>query len=193
MKKVNLLLIAALLLIALSGCQAKAPVNQTAKNGNGTPALNVIQNSAPTSAVTATATPATYDFFPEMDEVAAARDSDVIEIKEKMFVAQSNDVYINTEDYLGKTIKYEGIFYEYTSEGTGVTYYSVFRYGPGCCGSDGSCGFEVIWDNEYPQPDDWVEVVGVLEEYDEGGFTYLRLALSSLTVLETRGAEYVTQ
>ncbi len=44
-----------------------------------------------------------------------------------------------------------------------------------------------------PEPDDWVEAVGVLEEYDENGYKYLRLALSSLTVLKTRGAEYVSQ
>jgi uncharacterized membrane protein YcgQ (UPF0703/DUF1980 family) len=117
----------------------------------------------------------------------------VIEIKEKMFVAQTNDVYYNAEDYLGKTIKYEGIFDQYTWEENGVTYCSVFRYGPGCCGTDANAGFEVIWDNAYPEPNDWVEAVGVLEEYDEDGYTYLRLALTSLTVLDTRGEEYVTQ
>jgi uncharacterized membrane protein YcgQ (UPF0703/DUF1980 family) len=117
----------------------------------------------------------------------------VIEIKEKLFVAQTNEIYVNSPDYLGKTIKYEGIFNVFTWEENGVTYYTAFRYGPGCCGTDGNCGFEVIWDNAYPETGDWVEVIGVLEEYDEDGETYLRLALTSLTVLDTRGAEYVTQ
>lgn len=117
---------------------------------------------------------------------------DVVEIKEKMFIAQTNDIYYNTEDYLGKTIKYEGIFDVYEVPDTDEKYYSVIRYGPGCCGVDANAGFEVIWDNEYPDQNDWVEVIGVLEEYEEDGYKYLRLVLTSLTVLSERGAEYVS-
>lgn len=134
--------------------------------------------------------------IPETKEVETQTDSsDMIEIKEKMFVAQTNDVYFNTADYLGKTFKYEGIFCRYDDVETGKTYYSVIRYGPGCCGVDANAGFEVKWDGdmEYPKQDDWVEAVGVLEEYEENGDSYLRLDLISLKVLETRGAEYVSQ
>jgi hypothetical protein len=120
--------------------------------------------------------------------------STVIEIKEKMFIAQTNDVYLNPEDYLEKGIKLEGLF---KREGyTGKEYCFVIRYGPGCCGNDGNAGFEVAWDGysgEYPNVDDWVEVAGVLRTYDEDGYPYLYIALSSLRVLEKRGAEFVTQ
>ena len=34
-----------------------------------------------------------------------------------------------------------------------MKYDSVIRYGPGCCGVDANCGFEVIWDHEYPDQD----------------------------------------
>ena len=118
---------------------------------------------------------------------------DVIVIKEKMFIAQTNDVYFNTEDYLGKTIQYEGIFDIYEVPDSGEIYYAVIRYGPGCCGVDANAGFEVKWDGEYPNQNDWVEAIGVLEEYEEDGYRYLQLALISLTVLTTRGAEYVSQ
>ena len=118
---------------------------------------------------------------------------DVIVIREKMFIAQTNDVYFNTEDYLGKTIQYEGIFDIYEAPESADKYYSVIRYGPGCCGVDANAGFEVKWDGEYPRQDDWVEVTGVLEEYEEEGYKYLRLALTSLDVLTERGAEYVSQ
>ena len=118
---------------------------------------------------------------------------DVIEIREKLFVAQTNDIYLNSEDYLGKTIKYEGIFDAYHDDETDITYYSVVRYGPGCCGYDSNAGFEVIWDKEYPEISEWVEVIGVLEEYDEFGEKYLRLQISSIRVLETRGQLYVTE
>jgi zinc transport system permease protein len=121
----------------------------------------------------------------------------VVEIKEKMFIAQTNDVYLNPEDYLGKTLRLEGLF---KSERYGEqSYCFVIRYGPGCCGNDGNAGFEVAWDDRdatdkgYPDSDEWVEATGVLQSYEEDGFPYLYLALSSLAVLDTRGAEFVTQ
>jgi len=118
---------------------------------------------------------------------------DLVEIKEKVFIAQTNDIYLNPEEYLGKTIKYQGIYKNLTLEETGETIHYVIRYGPGCCGYDGEAGFEVAWAGGWPQVDDWCEVVGVLEIYEHNGMRYLRVALDSLIVLEERGAEYVTQ
>jgi uncharacterized membrane protein YcgQ (UPF0703/DUF1980 family) len=120
----------------------------------------------------------------------------MVEIREKMFIAQVSDVYNNAEDYLGKTIKLEGIFKE--EQGYDKSYCFVLRYGPGCCGSDGNVGFEVVWDNEqakpYPAVDSWVEAIGVLKSYEEDGFMqYLYLDLASLNVLNSRGAETVMQ
>jgi uncharacterized membrane protein YcgQ (UPF0703/DUF1980 family) len=120
-----------------------------------------------------------------------------LEIKEKMFIAQINDIYLNPEDYIGKTLKLEGIFQvqqAYTINGN--PYYFVIRYGPGCCGSDGNAGFEVMWENGegiYPQENDWVEAVGVLKYYEEDEYPYLCISLSGLKALEKRGAEFVTQ
>jgi len=120
----------------------------------------------------------------------------VVEIKEKMFLAQVNDVYLNPEDYLGKTIKLEGIFKE--EQGHEKSYCFVIRYGPGCCGNDGNAGFEVAWTKEderpYPAVDSWVEATGELKSYEEDGYSrYLYLDLSSLNVLSSRGAEMVLQ
>ncbi|MDR3333835.1 MAG: hypothetical protein LBT13_02950 [Treponema sp.] len=119
-----------------------------------------------------------------------------VEIKEKLFIAQTNDVYLNPETYMGKTIKLEGLFKTQAYLGTDTDYHFVLRYGPGCCGNDGSAGFEVAWatsDQSYPQEDDWVAVVGVLDSYEEDGYPYLYLSLASLKVLEIRGAEFVSQ
>jgi zinc transport system permease protein len=117
----------------------------------------------------------------------------IVEIKEKMFVAQTNDIYYNPEEYLGKIIKYEGIFQSYELPETGENYCIVIRYGPGCCGIDADVGFEVSWDSGYPCNNDWVEVTGVLEEYEESGYKYLRVSLSEMNVLATRGSEVVVQ
>jgi uncharacterized membrane protein YcgQ (UPF0703/DUF1980 family) len=121
----------------------------------------------------------------------------IIEIKEKMFVAQVNDVYLNTEDYLGKTIKLEGIFKK-EQPYEGDPYCFVLRYGPGCCGNDGNVGFEIKWDKSiaqpYPKVESWVESTGVLKYYEEDGYgQYLYLDLISLNVLNKRGLETVVQ
>ncbi|MDR0455596.1 MAG: hypothetical protein LBH20_02800, partial [Treponema sp.] len=53
----------------------------------------------------------------------------VVEIGEKMFIAQVNDIYLNAKDYMGKTIKLEGMFK------CEDPYNFVVRYGfGGCCG-----------------------------------------------------------
>jgi len=121
------------------------------------------------------------------------RSDELVEIKEKMFIAQTNDIYYNKEDYLGKTIKYEGLFNVYDVPEFEENIYSVIRYGPGCCGNDSDAGFEVRWDKEYPNKNDWVEAVGILEQYEYEEMEYLRLALTSLTVLDVRGEETVSQ
>jgi uncharacterized membrane protein YcgQ (UPF0703/DUF1980 family) len=112
-----------------------------------------------------------------------------------MFIAQTNDVYLNAEDYFGKTIKLEGIFK--LEQYDNADYCFVLRYGPGCCGSDGNAGFEVAWNKSanktYPATDDWVEAIGVLKTYKENDYPYLYLDLTSLTVMDKRGREFVMQ
>ena len=122
---------------------------------------------------------------------------DIVEIRERMFIAQLNDIYFNHNDYLGKTIKYEGMFTASTWEEMGQTYYHVYRQSPGCCGADGQAGFEVVWpdgsNESFPNENDWCEVVGTLDNYDEDGYIYLHIILDSLTVKNERGAEFVSQ
>ncbi|MDR2530871.1 MAG: hypothetical protein LBC65_04970 [Oscillospiraceae bacterium] len=176
----------AAILVTLSACSLPAS-NPNARNGNGSLAVGTLGDPIPTAPPTATRAPI-------LDDLTAVDSVDgVIEIREKLFVAQINDIYSTLEDYLGKTLKYEGIFTSYTWDETGETYRSVIRYGPGCCGTDGNAGFEVTWDGAYPSENDWVECVGTLEMYNEGNYSFLRLDLDSLTVLDVRGAEYVTQ
>ncbi len=130
---------------------------------------------------------------------ALAETADVhidVDVREKMFLTQMTELYINIPDYLGKTIALEGMFDVFTDEATGTVYHSVYRKSPGCCGSDGYTGLEVVWDDPaatYPSLNDWVRAVGVLEQYEDGGAPYLRLRLISLDVKTERGLEFVTQ
>jgi uncharacterized membrane protein YcgQ (UPF0703/DUF1980 family) len=137
----------------------------------------------------------TESAYSEKNEKPEAESRPVLEIKEKLFIAQTNDIYLNPEEYMGRQIKLQGIFKTDTYTGGGVPYCFVLRYGPGCCGYDGTAGFEVKWpagfEAGYPKEDDWVEAVGVLDSYDEDGYPYIYLSLKSLNVMDTRGAETV--
>ena len=174
---------AVFLALSMTDCKdtSQQTVHKPVSTGQSTTSSKAAETSIPAASTTETPT-------------TEAAKNEVIEIKDKMFIAQTNEIYINKEDYLGKTIKYEGIFDSSVWEDNGQTYCYVIRYGPGCCpGIDNTAGFEVTWEKAYPQNNDWVEAVGTLEEYGENGETYLRLTLTSLTVLPERGAEYVSQ
>ena len=124
-------------------------------------------------------------------------------IGEKFFMTQIYDIAVNYKDYLGKSIKIEGLFK--CRQWDGKTAYYVYRNTPGCCGNDGEIGYELSWDQDYqggaivsgseqetyPNPNDWVEVRGVLKRYEKSGFPALYLALSELTVKDKRGKEFI--
>ena len=131
--------------------------------------------------------------------VSLAESGDVhidVDVREKMFLTQMTELFINTQDYIGKTVALEGMFDIYTDTASGVTYYAVYRKSPGCCGNDGYTGIEVVWDDPaatYPALNDWVRAVGVLDQYEEDGAPYMRLHLLSLDVKAERGLEFVNQ
>ncbi|GMO59237.1 MAG: hypothetical protein Ta2A_05060 [Treponemataceae bacterium] len=116
----------------------------------------------------------------------------VVEIKDRLFIAQTNDMFLNPDDYFGKTVKVAGIF---KLGGYEDPHYFVIRYGPGCCGYDGTAGFEVKWDSagKYPEQDAWVEALGEFKSYEEDGYPYYYISLSQLDTKQERGLEYVTQ
>jgi uncharacterized membrane protein YcgQ (UPF0703/DUF1980 family) len=118
----------------------------------------------------------------------------VVVIREKLFMGQVYDIYLNANDYVGKTIKLEGVFLVQEAEEQAEPYRMIVRYGPGgCCGVDGLVGFEVAWERpglKYPENNSWVEATGVLKQ-DKSFFPYIELL--SLNVLDKRGAEFVSQ
>ena len=123
--------------------------------------------------------------------VACAKKADV-EIKENLYLTQINDIYRNKEQYLGKTIHLEGLYF--STEAGGQAYQMVRRYGPSCCDLDGAAGFEILWEGERPGQDQWIEVFGTLEQYQkEDGFSYLRLRLTDLKIKKQAGEAYVSK
>jgi len=124
---------------------------------------------------------------------SGAEEENIVEIGERFFVTRINDIlFTNTRDYIGRTIRYEGMFWTVYWEPTGRDHFYVIRYTDGCCGDhDSSIGFELRLNGARSLPDDtWVEVTGVLEEADDG-IQHVRLRVVSLRELDERGLEFV--
>jgi hypothetical protein len=102
----------------------------------------------------------------------------IIDITDFYFDLQIQEILTNRSDFIGRTIRYEGLFF--SSSWHDETFYFVARLLGGCCGV---YGFE-IYLNEIPRVDDetWVEVTGVLEEFyvENFGHRILRLNVTSL-------------
>lgn len=91
-------------------------------------------------------------------------DVDIIEIKDKLFIESTNEIYVNLKEYIGKYIKIEGLMYNYENE-DGKMCHAVIRHTPGCCGNDGIAGLNISYDKEYPKDDTWVCVQGKINEW----------------------------
>jgi len=104
----------------------------------------------------------------------------IIEITEPGFDIQIKEIQINRNDFLGRTIRYEGMFLSAFWEDE--TFYFVARLEGGCCGLH---GFEVYL-NDISRVDDetWVEVTGVLEEFYVEDFSSYILRLNVIALVE---------
>ncbi|ROR23871.1 putative membrane protein [Mobilisporobacter senegalensis] len=129
----------------------------------------------------------------DSDDGEGVDNNEIIEITEKMFLTQINDIYYNFPDYEGRKIKVEGMYDSVESYLDGSTLHMVYRNGPGCCGNDGWGGFYLNYEGEYPAKNDWIQVIGTAQLVEMDGYPLLYLNVSELTVMEERGAEYVEQ
>lgn len=118
----------------------------------------------------------------------SANDGELVVIRENVFLGQVREIYANSEDYLGKTIRVEGMYT--TQMRSGEPYHIVYRE-DGCCG--GMVGFEFTYEKKIPQDNDWIEVIGVLESFEHEGEELFVLRAKSVKVLSERGKEAVTQ
>lgn len=104
----------------------------------------------------------------KIQENRNASENEIIEIKDEYFIGATNDMYYNVDNYVGKTIKMQGLLYAY--DVGGETCYAVVRNSPGCCGNDGLAGLDIKYDGKCPPENTWVEIVGVVdkEEWQDG-------------------------
>jgi len=110
-------------------------------------------------------------------------------IGDKYFITQLNEIYLNTEDYLGKIIEIEGFP---LSNGQ---YNFVARYGPGCCSNDAIAYLEYEYDTDLELIDekDWIKIIGeICKGQDADGTEYIYINALSVEKKDTRGVDTVT-
>ena len=126
----------------------------------------------------------------ESTKVANTGNKIDVEITDNFFIEATNDVYLNLNEYVGKTIRMQGLVYSYETD-TGERLYAVVRNTPGCCGNDGLAGLDIRYNEDYPEENTWVEVVGVVGEDTVYGDKIPAIQVTSIT--ETaEGETFVT-
>lgn len=105
-------------------------------------------------------------------------DVDLTTLSSTMVYSEVYNMMIMPEDYMGKTIKMNGIFSYMTDETTGNVYYAcIIMDATACC----SQGIEFELAGDYTYPDDYPEiggditVTGTFDVYEEDGYKYCTL------------------
>jgi len=113
-------------------------------------------------------------------------DIDLTGLSQTMVEAQYENILANSADYLGKTIRVIGTYFPlYLAQYDTTYHYVIIVFGDECC----QLGFEFIRDGDYVVPDDYpamnalIEVIGVLDRYEERGISYLYLAVKEFILL----------
>jgi uncharacterized membrane protein YcgQ (UPF0703/DUF1980 family) len=126
---------------------------------------------------------------------AGAKDNSksVCYLKDRFFIQQVNDINLNPQDYKDKIIQIEGLFNKYVDENN-VERYVVYRKTAGCCGDDGSSGFEFAYKKEKLnfKPEQWILVEARVAERTAKGGNHVIIYLEATSVVEKpKGKEFV--
>jgi len=129
---------------------------------------------------------------------------EIIKIMENVYVDYINDIYLDSSKYVGKTIELEGIFTKLKNEDNKNHLY-VYRLTDTVEHNhdddnseheneehkkvEAMCGLEFDYDGDLPKENDWIKVVGKLEEQDGN----LVINADSVKIMKNRGMEKVKQ
>jgi len=102
-------------------------------------------------------------------------------LKDRLFVQQVQDIYLNPRNYTDKIVQIEGFFEKYI-DGNKQERYEVFRKTAGCCGDDGRAGFEFVYKEKLKfKMYEWILVEALVKESSENGEDFVYLEAISVT------------
>lgn len=105
-------------------------------------------------------------------------DVDLTTLSSTMVYSEVYNMMVSPDNYIGKTVKMDGMFALYHDEAADKYYFAcIIADATACC----SQGIEFVLTDDYTYPDDYPEeggdicVVGVFDTYQEGDYTYCTL------------------
>ncbi len=124
---------------------------------------------------------------PDTDPISADSaddvDVDLTALSSTMVYSEVYNMMVSPEQYIGKTVKMDGLFAYYHDESTGNYYFAcIIQDATACCAQ----GIEFVLTEDYVYPDDYPEVdeeicvVGVFDTYQDGDYTYCTLRKAKL-------------
>ena len=165
--------------------QGMAEADNNKADDTGQPAENDTQNRQNTeNQETQTPDPSLEpDTDPIPADSADGVDVDLTALSSTMVYSEVYNMMASPEQYIGKTVKMDGLFAYYHDEATGNYYFAcIIQDATACCAQ----GIEFVLTEDYVYPDDYPEVdeeicvVGVFDTYQEGDYTYCTLRKAKL-------------
>ena len=113
-------------------------------------------------------------------------DIDLTVLSTTVLSAELMNIIVNSEDYLGKTIRVRGTYYYLFYEQTGKYYhYVITKEGDECCqeGIEFMLSGEPVFPDDFPLVKTPIEVEGVFSLYEELDRRYYYLAVDDIFLL----------
>lgn len=115
-----------------------------------------------------------------------------ITIQDDTFVTQMEDIFINLDDYIGKTVTFEGFVTPIDEEGSQYGITRFYEQDHGDHSHTLLVGLVCSYDGTWPAQDTWVEVTVTIDKVEsEDGLTPIGI-IQELIVKEERGLDTVT-
>lgn len=188
-KKFAILLVLASMTISINACgsEEKETSNEPKKVVSSPSSVSDVLEektsaSASTSSIPSIPLPEEVDSSVVLSSIDGV-DVDLTSLSKTMVYSQVYNMMFYPENFIGKTIRMEGIYTEYFDQATGKRYLACFIMDATQCCSQG-VEFELTSDysypDDYPTEGDTVVVQGVFDVYEEEGAEYCTLRNSEL-------------
>lgn len=182
MKRITVLLILAVWILAAAGCGSEETESGFASVKTAADEASGSQAEASDSGMEASAGTTKEAENQVLEDV----DYDLTTMSSEMVYAIVYQMMAEPDSYVGKTICMDGLYYASYDEETEQNYFfCIIQDATACCAQ----GLEFVWgdgSHVYPDeyPEDYAEVVvqGIFETYKEDGYLYCRLKDAALEV-----------
>ena len=179
MKRLLCLLLAALTAFGLCACGEKSPAPEEATSSTTAPTEAKPMTTLPPETAAAEETESV-----QTSETAESTFVDLTALSSTMVYAEVFAMMVSPEDYVGKTVKMQGIFSRgqlYAADGSlsdgGMVFACIVQDATACCAQ--GIPFDLAGDYEYPQdyPElgDTITVEGIFEIHEQEGMQFCRL------------------